>query len=571
MRVLKSTHINVLELRAHLREEKMLAATHRSLRIPFGIDSQVALGALTKGRAASKALNAELQKTLAYPLGSDLYGNYMYFLSEHNRADGPTRRRAVDDPDAELPVWWTSLSAGDPTLFDRWMRMHASEFCDDGPPFDELCSSTGIDLKPRRSKQLRPSRGLVLQARVKREKVEAEEWKYGRYETLLCDEALAVLYSFDRSQFFLPDNFEGFKMPGAIDLFSGCFGVAKEMIRYGCPWVLCFEWNRSRDEDLLDPAVRQKIEQLLRLGAVESLGAAPICASFSTAVTPPVRSARFPRGLPSLSGTMKVSVMQGNSHNDFLIVLVDICIEAKIAFFIENPDESWWWWRQRKWRRFRSSTSQHLFRLCFCRFGTPWQKATRIATNTALRGLKMWCQCHQRHTVLRGMHPIRKIPMTRVAQPYPAGLNRLLAIALCSFAGWCKKDKLNVAGCARTGSIRVGEATNPGPRSRRWVPRSGNLEDLPVQTSTTLALEARLLDEFLDWCNSSLATIQAQELFQKVPSFLALTLRCYGNFLFQYGGALSNLRHVLIAAQRWQPLVRPFMATAWEIVGDGRR
>ena len=87
----KSLHVNVLELRAHLMEERRLSASYRSKRVPYGIDSQVCLGAVVKGRAASKALNYELRKSIPWAIGSDLYSLPMYYPSEYNRADGPTR------------------------------------------------------------------------------------------------------------------------------------------------------------------------------------------------------------------------------------------------------------------------------------------------------------------------------------------------------------------------------------------------------------------------------------------------------------------------------------------------
>ena len=48
--------------------------------------------------------------------------------------------------------------------------------------------------------------------------------------------------------------------------------------------------------------------------------------------------------------------------------------------------------------------------------------------------------------------------------------------------------------------------------------------------------------------------------------FLVQSLRCYGDLMFQRGGALSNLRHLLLACQRWKPMCRPLMASAWELV-----
>ena len=56
------------------------------------------------------------------------------------------------------------------------------------------------------------------------------------------------------------------------------------------------------------------------------------------------------------------------------------------------------------------------------------------------------------------------------------------------------------------------------------------------------------------------------ELFDRVPAFAGQCLRCYGDMLFQHGGALSNYRHCILALQRWKPLVRPYMHGPWELV-----
>ncbi len=69
----KNVHINVADLAAHLREEAGLGLQHQSVRVCYGLDSQVALGALVMGRAASKSLNSLL--------GSDLYAAYGFFPS----------------------------------------------------------------------------------------------------------------------------------------------------------------------------------------------------------------------------------------------------------------------------------------------------------------------------------------------------------------------------------------------------------------------------------------------------------------------------------------------------------
>ena len=557
----RKAHINVLELKAHVIEEKRLATSRTSLRVPFGIDSQVTLGAVVKGRAASKALNDELKRSMCYPIGSDLYGLYMYYASASNRADGPTREREPDAPDMPLPSWWHELETGHTDEFDAWMETAGAPSPHDNLPFGQISGGSVLspdELKPAGS--LRPAARKVHRQRARKEEIGGDGLFLGK----LNAEILKVLNTFKPSQFFFKDGVAAFDEPGALDLFSGTCGVAKQMVRKGCPWVLTFEWKRGSGEDLLDDNLREKLKFLVKAGAFKTLGAAPICSSFSIAITPPVRSQRFPRGIPGLRAAMRQKVKEGNSHNDFVKDLEELCWEYGLWFWIENPDSSFWWF-QKRWKCYRPSDSPLCFRLCFCRFHTPWKKATKIATNTALAGLRMMCRCGERkHVQLRGTHPVKRIPWTLVAQPYPRGLNVLLATATCVSAGWCEEKRLNVAACARVNS-RVGEAANPGPASKGRI-RNFSLEEKPLLSAHTMALESRVLEDFVRWCGMTVTGCSANELFDAVPMFLAQALRCYGDLSFQRGGVLSNYRHLVLAAQRWKPLARPYMQSAWELV-----
>ena len=40
----------------------------------------------------------------------------------------------------------------------------------------------------------------------------------------------------------------------------------------------------------------------------------------------------------------------------------------------------------------------------------------------------------------------------------------------------------------------------------------------------------------------------------------------FGDLMFQERRAFRNYRHLWLAAQRWKPLVRPYMQPAWELV-----
>ena len=103
----------------------------------------------------------------------------------------------------------------------------------------------------------------------------------------LTQEGVQLLESLPRRQFFFSSGVETFRAPGTLDLFSGTYGVAKQFVNFGAPWVLTFESNRSTEENLLDEEVRNVIRKMFLLGCFLAMCAAPICTSFSVAVTPP--------------------------------------------------------------------------------------------------------------------------------------------------------------------------------------------------------------------------------------------------------------------------------------------
>ena len=576
-RIRRRVHINISELKAFVIEEKRIATSMSSLRYGSGLDSQVALGAVVKGRAASPHLNKVLRCSLAYPIGADLYALPMYYNTKFNRADGPTRDSIPQSPDIEKPGWWDELADGIADGFDEWLMRNKVYDAAQEIPFADVAGEQDLDLRPARRVKTERHKDRV-QTKAKDEESKAADVVSAPLDTtqdrnVSCGgdagrqrpKVAELLESLPKSQFFCKGSVPDFTKKGALDLFSGRYGVAKKLLEHGAPWVLTYEWNRSAAEDLLREDVRKVILELITLEAFSTVSAAPICSSFSVAVTPPVRSSKYPRGLPGLRATMRQKVSEGNSHNDFVYEVILLCDAGGLGYVVENPDTSFWW-RQRKWKRWRSSTSNHVFRCCFCRFGTPWRKATRIATNTRLGGVRMMCRCNKPHVQLRGNHPVRKIPWTLVAQPYPTGLCRLLAVALCQHAGWCKHERLNVAGCSKTGSLRAGEASNPGPRRSGVSFRQGSLFETQILSAQTLALESRLLDQFLNWCSMQMPNTDVASLFELLPLFAVHALTTYAEVLYKSGGALSNLRHVILAVQRWNGAVKPFLGPAWEMV-----
>ena len=135
-KLLRPGHINVLEARMYKTFQKYCARHHPSSRTLGLLDSRVTLGAVARGRSSSPALSRVLQGTLPYTLGSGLYSGGLHVYSSKNRADGPSRNRALEPPTKEVPVWYSDLCAGKHWRFDvacaasrcsklcaRWLRL----------------------------------------------------------------------------------------------------------------------------------------------------------------------------------------------------------------------------------------------------------------------------------------------------------------------------------------------------------------------------------------------------------------------------------------------------------------
>ena len=389
-------HINLLELKGYLNEEKRICQANQQSRFLFGLDSQVCLGALVKGRSSSVPINEMLCRQLCFLLGSGNQGFYMYFPSPVNRADGPTRNSSPPAPDIPFPDWLAALENGEVALFDEWLKQAEKGVVVQPFDFNDLLNGGKMDIAPNSllSKKLKRQQRVVpcvplaeptLSSDAAEEPAADDDpEKIGCSHHLTqphgegtcpgdrCypdpvdvpgggsssshdgkgeSELIRLLKSFPRQQFFCKDGDPDFTKAGSLDLFSGSFGVARQLILAGSPWVLTFEWKRSATENLLDDSLRQRLVRLIELGAFGSISMAPICASFSRAITPAVRSVSRPRGLSGLTANMRRKVKEGNSHADFCMRIILLCETLDIAFFLENPDLSWLW-RLKTYKKF---------------------------------------------------------------------------------------------------------------------------------------------------------------------------------------------------------------------------
>ena len=297
--------------------------------------------------------------------------------------------------------------------FDRWLAACVDAIRTSPEPILDVDLRTG---KAARSDAFFSKRHGSHEAPF----VEANQ--LGSHNTSVClpAEAVRILETFSCEQvLFKKGTAWQFLHPGALDLYTGRGGVARALLRGGCPWVVTFEFTRSACEDVLNKLNAKKILRLIVLRAVEVCGSALVCRSFSAAITPPVRSSRYPRGLPSMSAAMRVKVKEGNAMADFNAEVHFACeaVVPPVLYWTENPDAGFLWHRK-GYSKFRDPASRDTTCGLTIAFGTPWRKRTRVALNIPkLRGLRHLCTCEKPHVQLRGQHPTLKRPWTSVAEP----------------------------------------------------------------------------------------------------------------------------------------------------------
>lgn len=351
--------------------------------------------------------------------------------------------------------------------------------------------------------------------------------------------------------------------------FSGKAGVAKSLSKRFGVWVLTFDFERGEEQNLLNPELRQKIVAMMRAGCFVGLGAAPECASFSRAVTPAVRTALRPEGIEQMSKNMQLKVAVGNSHASFILEVLKLAESLGLAWWCENPDGSFLWLL----RGFIEAGFGHWsksFRFDQCRYRTRWRKRTRIATSTALQGVRELCKGGHSHQHLRGRCAALRSSWTHVAQTYPRDLCYDLATALAHQVGLLPKQstslKLKIGACAHCGEGRIGEAANPGPGRHQPGRRDAReLLNTRLVEDQTYKLQNRIWWRFQAWLSQHLSFETREQLFL-CPEVAVMFLKRYGLHLYSTGGRLYELRHLLVLVQQEFPKVRAEIAPCWQLV-----
>lgn len=615
-------HINVGEVRSVLKAEKILGLRNPCRREMYGIDSQVALGALLKGRASSPALNSLLVQSLPHMLACESYFEGMYFSSKSNPSDDPTRGAALRGASEMLPEWWDDVCNGNFEALDEWLERHGldAHTVSGLPPFadldpegklhnsgslpesslaeeeknkldeevDTLTESLGCEVpstlplqpeeerkqshscrvkalgngeEPPRDLNVGSKEACILDSRDHGEGpvVASERDVDPREGAVLSDEVKEVLGSFSKNQFLGLTAWPPDR-PGYLDLFSGVRGVARHVSSRSQHWSLCFDLEHSPKEDLLNPELQSKLEFLIKKGAFIGVGLAPVCCGFSTAITPPIRTREAPYGIEGLNEKMAQKVSVGNQMALWSFKIVELALDLGLGVWLENPSTSKMFILP-EWIRL---TTRHpelkIWLVDYCRFKTPWRKRTKFWSNLCIGGYKTLCLGCEKHLVLRGRSRVHGKNWTAVAQPYPKGVSEVIGCALLN--KWGEHRDFDPSSCARAGvGARIGEASNPGPPKHR----TGLLEEVPLVEARTAALQSKIWNQFLCWASSRLSS-EAFRSIQSQPMLLVLLGKEYGNKLYQEGRPLYVYRHFVAVLQKTHVTTRPFVGICWDMV-----
>ena len=217
-----------------------------------------------------------------------------------------------------------------------------------------------------------------------------------------------------------------------LELFSGTnsFNRRSRANGWGC---ICLDIVYGAHHDLLNPIVQQVVRSWIHSGLICISWLGTPCNSWSRARHDinggGPRTARYIWGLPSdqLSLADQQRVALGNATLKFSCSIIRLCRRYKIPCCLENPASSMIW---KSPPLLVLANLGNLATSDFCQFGKPWRKRTCVCTWNIDPGTLVIKKCqgrggicsrsHQQHVVLTGLHPTRRIPWTKVAEPYPS-------------------------------------------------------------------------------------------------------------------------------------------------------
>ena len=436
--VKKDKHINLLELEAvHDMIFRLARSGLRRSRVLMLVDSQVTLGAVSKGRSSSRRVNFWLRKIAGVCLSYGLTVDLVWVPTKANPADAPSRQVSLDQ-------WWAEVA-------------ELQQSTDVKPPEAPLPASQATDKATREVVLLAPpypSASLpeppAAPTSSAADQLAATRPVRGRHadENNINGDIPNIINSNFNDN--IPNNINNIKVnnikmnnhastvstplvrsctaqPHVWELFCGKGSLTAQLTRAGLrtlsgvdlvegPW----KWN------LADEGILRRVFKLIRDKNIQYVHLGTPCSSFSMALRGAARTRTTENilGDPNLPRDVVANTLVRTT-----VRIIKYMERLGRYWSLENPLSSLMW----KFPGVRELRSSRLFvKLDQCVYGAvipnegPCRKSTAILTNfAALGGLHARCQCTAPHVQLQGSfkHDGRWTSRTKFAGRYPDALS----------------------------------------------------------------------------------------------------------------------------------------------------
>ncbi|CAE7217549.1 unnamed protein product [Symbiodinium sp. CCMP2592] len=378
------------------------------------------------------------------------------------------------------------------------------------------------------------------------------------------DRFLSSVHLADRQVQGLPDPAE-IKLPPAtvgVDFTEppaqpvNCSGLT--------PWTWCCDRASDLEAVLQSSKRREVLERIVSSGCLQGMYLRPAAGTFSTAVRPPLRSREFPLGVPECSLDQRARLERGNDELAWVQTLCKLANAAGIFVIVDHPANSLLW-KHPGWHECQRASGWADSVVDLCRFGAPFRKATKLRVRSLFGSQSLRCNCSRPHLQLRGRNAETGSSWSWNGAERPKLFWSFLAGHVADrLRAQGDRGRLDVAGCAHVGSLRVGEAGNPGPRVRRSRPQL-SLAGVSLVEPATAALRNKYWEAFGLWVDSA-AGEGAFELVVLAPQLMIKLLVAFAQHLYDAGTPLHYYRQLVAHAQREVPSCRFWAREAWDYV-----
>ena len=245
------------------------------------------------------------------------------------------------------------------------------------------------------------------------------------------------------------DEFKS-RTPMLIEVFCGTAGVSAQFKLAGGKSVGVDHHIKRRklkaaavQMDLKQQWVQQLIFDEVASGRVDSVHMAPPCGTSSAARNIPIsrkllkqgaprprplRSPKYPDGLPTLRGISLAKVESANILYAFCVQLALLCEQHRVLFIIENPENSLMWMTS----PFKSVMEKFVFSVVDnCEYGSEYKKATGFLSNFSPGRLQSRClgkHVHKKWTIEKDLEGNWKFSTSQEAE-YPIALAKAIALS----------------------------------------------------------------------------------------------------------------------------------------------